>query len=89
MDNEQIKNPIVRFPNYTSIVDKVFGAGNLDGFEYEEAEALVSLAKEELLKDLMQEAVEIEWKSGTMKKGGKEVPFDGGKAKIIIVALED
>lgn len=89
MDNEQIKKPIVRFPNYKSIVDKVFGAGNLDSFEYEEAEALVSLAKEELLKDLMQEAVEIEWKSGTMKKGEKEVPFDGGKAKIIIVALED
>lgn len=89
MDNEQIKKPIVRFPNYKSIVDRVFGAGNLDSFEYEEAEALVSLAKEELLKDLMQEAVEIEWKSGTMKKGGKEVPFDGGKAKIIIVALGD
>ena len=38
---------------------------------------------------MMKEAVEIEWKSGTMKKDGKEVPFDGGKAKIIIVALED
>lgn len=89
MDNEQIKNPIVRFPNYKSIVDKVFGAGNLDSFEYEEAESLVSLAKEELLKDLMNEAVEIEWESGTMKRGGKEVPFEGGKAKIIIVAFED
>ncbi len=41
-----------QFPNYESVVDKVFGAGNLESWEYKEAERLVSLAKEELLKDL-------------------------------------
>lgn len=41
-----------QFPNYESVVDKVFGAGNLESWEYEEAEKLVLLAKEELLKDL-------------------------------------
>lgn len=44
-----------RFPQYDNIVDKVFGAGNLDGFEYHEAEMLVALAKEELLKSLQWE----------------------------------
>lgn len=44
-----------RFPQYDNIVDKVFGAGNLEGFEYREAEMLVALAKEELLKSLQQE----------------------------------
>lgn len=44
-----------RFPQYDNIVDKVFGAGNLEGFEYHEAEMLVALAKEELLKSLQQE----------------------------------
>jgi len=44
--------PNIRFPHYEDIVEKVFGAGNLESFEYEEAEQLVSLAKEELLKDL-------------------------------------
>ena len=34
------------------MVDKVFGAGNLESWEYKEAEKLVFLAKEELLKDL-------------------------------------
>ncbi len=37
-----------QFPNYESVVDKVFGAGNLESWEYKEAERLVSLAKEEL-----------------------------------------
>ena len=41
-----------QFPNYESVVDKVFGAGNLESWEYKEAEKLVFLAKEELLKDL-------------------------------------
>lgn len=44
-----------RFPQYDNIIDKVFGAGNLEGFEYHEAEMLVALAKEELLKSLQQE----------------------------------
>lgn len=49
-----------RFPKYDNIVDKVFGAGNLEGFEYREAEMLVALAKEELLKSLQQEQPEID-----------------------------
>lgn len=44
-----------RFPQYDNIVEKVFGAGNLDGWERDEAEILVALAKEELLKSLQQE----------------------------------
>ena len=61
-----------RFPNYERVVDKVFGAGNLDSWEYEEAEKLVLLAKEELLKDLeinkepasedLEEEIERCWK---------------------------
>lgn len=49
-----------RFPQYNNIVDKVFGAGNLEGFEYREAEMLVALAKEELLKSLQQEQTPTE-----------------------------
>lgn len=49
-----------RFPQYDNIVDKVFGAGNLEGFEYHEAEMLVALAKEELLKSLQQEQPEVD-----------------------------
>ena len=37
-----------RFPQYDNIVEKVFGAGNLEGWERDEAEILVALAKEEL-----------------------------------------
>lgn len=44
-----------RFPLYDNIVEKVFGAGNLDGWERDEAEMLVVLAKEELLNSLQQE----------------------------------
>lgn len=44
-----------RFPLYDNIVEKVFGAGNLEGWERDEAEILVALAKEELLKSLQQE----------------------------------
>ena len=39
------------FPHQRNIIDKVFGAGNLESWEYDEAEKLVLLAKEELLKD--------------------------------------
>ena len=49
-----------RFPQYDKIVDKVFGAGNLEGFEYREAEMLVALAKEELLKSLQQERPDVD-----------------------------
>ena len=50
----QQSKPKVRFPHEKDIVDKVFGAGNLDGWEYDEAKALVELAKEELLKDAVE-----------------------------------
>lgn len=40
------------FPEYDSIVDKVFGAGNIESWERDEAERLVRLAKAELLKEL-------------------------------------
>lgn len=50
--------PKVRFPHEKDIVDKVFGAGNLDGWEYDEAKALVELAKEELLKDIKPKVCE-------------------------------
>ena len=43
-----------RFPQYDNIVEKVFGAGNLEGWEFREAEMLVAMAKEELLKSLQQ-----------------------------------
>lgn len=49
-----------RFPQYDNIVEKVFGAGNLEGWERDEAEILVALAKEELLKSLQQEQAEVE-----------------------------
>ncbi len=52
--------PNIRFPHYKSIVEKVFGAGNLESFEYDEVEQLVSLAKEELLKDLELKEVDLE-----------------------------
>ena len=49
-----------RFPQYDNIVEKVFGAGNLEGWERDEAEMLVALAKEELLKSLQQEQPEVD-----------------------------
>lgn len=49
-----------RFPQYDNIVEKVFGAGNLEGWERDEAEILVALAKEELLKSLQQEQPEMD-----------------------------
>jgi hypothetical protein len=49
-----------RFPQYDNIVEKIFGAGNLEGWERDEAEMLVALAKEELLKSLQQEQPEVE-----------------------------
>lgn len=47
-----------RFPQYDNIVEKVFGAGNLEFWERDEAEMLVALAKEELLKSLQQKQPE-------------------------------
>jgi hypothetical protein len=54
------KLPNPRFPHLDSIIDKVFGTGNLESFEYEEAKQLVLLAKEELLKDLEVKEVDLE-----------------------------
>ena len=53
----QLPNP--RFPHLNNIVDKVFGTGNLESWEYKEAEQLVLLAKEELLKDLEVKEVDL------------------------------
>lgn len=62
------------FPQYDNIVDKVFGAGNLDGWERDEAEMLVALAKEELLR--------------SFQNGGRiKSPFTGGK--VIILSREE
>lgn len=58
------EKPNPRFPHYEDIVDKVFGAGNLEFWEYSEAEMLVSLAKEELLKDLEVKEVDLELITG-------------------------
>ena len=57
---EESKLPSPRFPHLNNIVDKVFGTGNLESLEYEEAEQLVLLAKEELLKDLEVREVDLE-----------------------------
>lgn len=70
-----------RFPQYNNIVDKVFGAGNLEGFEYREAEMLVSLAKEELLKSLQQEQPNnmIQWTGNNLKE---VIDFTGKSPKF-------
>ena len=60
LEVKEIKLPSPRFPHLNNIVDKVFGAGNLESLEYEEAEQLVLLAKEELLKDLEVKEVDLE-----------------------------
>lgn len=60
LEVKEIKLPSPRFPHLNNIVDKVFGTGNLESLEYEEAEQLVLLAKEELLKDLEVKEVDIE-----------------------------
>lgn len=60
LEVKEIKLPNPRFPHLNNIVDKVFGTGNLESLEYEEAEQLVLLAKEELLKDLEVKEVDLE-----------------------------
>lgn len=60
LEVKEIKLPSPRFPHLNNIVDKVFGTGNLESLEYEEAEQLVLLAKEELLKDLEVKEVDLE-----------------------------
>ena len=63
LEVKESKLPNPRFPHLNNIVDKVFGAGNLESWEYEEAEQLVLLAKEELLKDLEVKEVDLEEKA--------------------------
>lgn len=58
---EKQKPVDIRFPNYDNIVEKVFGSGNLESWEYDEAKALVALAKEELLNDLQKNQKPVEW----------------------------
>ena len=60
LEVKEIRLPSPRFPHLNNIVDKVFGTGNLESLEYEEAEQLVLLAKEELLKDLEVKEVDLE-----------------------------
>ena len=60
LEVKESKLPNPRFPHLNNIVDKVFGASNLESFEYEEAEQLVLLAKEELLKDLEVKEVKLD-----------------------------
>ena len=60
LEVKESKLPNPRFPHLNNIVDKVFGAGNLESWEYKEAEQLVLLAKEELLKDLEVKEVDLE-----------------------------
>lgn len=60
LEVKEIKLPSPRFPHLNNIVDKVFGTGNLESLEYEEAEQLVLLAKEELLKDLEVKEVDLD-----------------------------
>jgi hypothetical protein len=60
LEVKESKLPNPRFPHLNNIVDKVFGTGNLESLEYEEAEQLVLLAKEELLKDLEVREVDLE-----------------------------
>lgn len=76
----------IKFPHYNDIIDKVFGAGNLESWEYKEAEALVHLAKEELLKDLQKEQKPKDWSKedetmmqnilDCLRKGQKKLPTD-------------
>lgn len=63
-----------RFPQYDNIVEKVFGAGNLEGWERDEAEMLVALAKEELLKSLQEEQPEVDLEKITKYSRIKELP---------------
>lgn len=51
-DEHPKDNLDINFPKYDNIVDKVFGAGNLECWEYDQAKQLVKLAKDELLLEL-------------------------------------
>jgi len=70
-----------RFPECDNIVEKVFGMGNLESFEYREAEMLVTLAKEELLKSLQQEqpANMIQWTGSNLQE---VIDFTGKSPKF-------
>lgn len=60
---EKLPEEHINFPHERNIVDKVFGAGNLESFERSEAEQLVLLAKKELLKDLEKESASDDLKA--------------------------
>lgn len=88
--------PNIRFPHYKSIVEKVFGAGNLESFEYNEAEQLVLLAKEELLKDLEVKDVDLEEElndfiehQNAFVKDDRVVEYDNGDSFNHIYDLEE
>lgn len=78
LEVKEIKLPSPRFPHLNNIVDKVFGTGNLESLEYEEAEQLVLLAKEELLKDLevdLEKEIDSQWKDCTPVDEGMGCEF--------------
>jgi len=47
--------PQPRFPGESGIIDKVYGPGNLESDQYDDAILLVALAKEELIKELLED----------------------------------
>ena len=65
-----LQEPECRFPQYDNIVDKVFGAGNLESWERNEAEQLVNLAKEELLESLQKSDVNLDEEINSWLKNG-------------------
>ena len=59
-----------RFPQYDDIVEKVFGAGNLESWDFWEAKQLVNLAKEELLESLQKPDTNLEEEIDSWIKNG-------------------
>lgn len=49
-----VSNP--QFPHLKDVIDKVFGAGNLEFWEYDDAEQLVLLAKDEVISQACEAA---------------------------------
>ena len=64
-----VSNP--RFPHLKDIIDKVFGAGNLEFWEYDDAEQLVLLAKDEVI-------------SRACKAAGMKKPYKDGNQWCIL-----
>lgn len=67
---DTLQEPGCRFPQYDDIVEKVFGMGNLESWEYSEAEQLVNLAKEELLESLQKSDINLDEEIDSWLKNG-------------------